>query len=151
MTVIQSFHYPDQTLMPLSNFYYYPMIIDGYEWKTVEHYYQASKSAAPEGYHEIRDAVTAGAAKRMGRSVALRADWEAVKLGVMRTALEAKFVSGQPLGQWLLDTGDALLVEGNDWHDKFWGVCLCERCGKVGQNWLGVMLHNRRAELRGGM
>lgn len=145
MTIISNFHYPDGSAMPLSNFYYKPTEFDGQVWKTNEHYFQAMKSATPEGMWAVRDAVTAQGAKQAGHSAPLRADWDAVKIGVMRRGLEHKFVAGEVLGDWLLATGDALLVEGNHWGDTFWGVCDGE-----GENWLGHLLMARRAELRGG-
>lgn len=151
MTVIQDFHYEDKSPMPLSNFYYHPVEIDGHMWKTNEHYFQAMKSTNPTDLVTVRDAVTAFGAKKAGRAIQRRHDWDAVKYDVMRRGLEHKFVAGSVLGDWLLATEDALLVEGNTWHDKVWGVCLCERCGMQGSNWLGVLLMARRAELRGGM
>ena len=145
MTIISNFHYEDGSLMPLSNFYYHPMEIEGMMWKTNEHYFQAMKAAIPHDMYAIRDTVTAQGAKQLGRKVQLRANWEAVKIQAMRTGLEHKFVAGEVLGEWLLATGDALLFEGNTWGDTFWGVCNGE-----GSNWLGHLLMARRAELRGG-
>jgi predicted NAD-dependent protein-ADP-ribosyltransferase YbiA (DUF1768 family) len=43
----------------------------------------------------------------------------------------------------LLETGDAELIEGNDWGDTFWGVC-----GGKGNNFLGKLLMEVRKELR---
>lgn len=145
MTAITNFHYADGSPTPLSNFYVHPLKIDGETWRSVEHFFQASKTASVDDFRAIRDCATPGAAKKLGRKCALRRDWEAVKLNVMRRALEHKFVRGDVLGDWLLATGDALLVEGNTWGDKFWGVC-----DGQGQNWLGHLLMARRAELRGG-
>lgn len=44
----------------------------------------------------------------------------------------------------LLDTGDAILEEGNHWNDTFWGVRL--KNGQ-GQNHLGKILMQVRMEL----
>jgi ribA/ribD-fused uncharacterized protein len=143
VTAIRRFQYDDGTHSPLSNFYVSPFELDDYAWQTVEHYFQATKSSNPVGYHQVREAATPGEAKRLGRRVTLRADWEQVKLDVMRGALAAKFAKDSELAEWLLSTGDALLVEGNTWSDIFWGVC-----NGVGSNWLGGLLMMRRAELR---
>ena len=98
----------------------------------------------------IRNCSTPGAAKRMGRSIHLRADWDAVRIDVMLTLLRAKF-SIPTLAARLLDTGDAELVEGNTWHDNFWGDCHCARCAGIpGQNWLGAGLMVVRSELLNG-
>ncbi len=50
----------------------------------------------------------------------LRRDWERVKLGVMRRAVEAKFTQHVELRAVLLATGDALLVEHTA-DDDYWG------------------------------
>lgn len=47
------------------------------------------------------------------------------------------------LREKLLATGDAELVEGNTWGDRFWGVC-----NGVGQNWLGRLLMQVRDEIK---
>lgn len=44
----------------------------------------------------------------------------------------------------MIATGGEDLVEGNRWNDKFWGVCL--KTGR-GENWLGKLLMQVRAEL----
>jgi N-glycosidase YbiA len=77
-----------------------------------------------------------------GKRVALRSDWEVVKVGIMEQCLRSKF-AGSELRSLLLSTGDAELVEGNTWNDRFWGVCR----GK-GQNHLGKLLMRIRSELR---
>jgi hypothetical protein len=131
----------------LSNFYSLPPFLswdDGIQYPTVEHYFQAHKTLDPEARAELAAAPTAARAKALGRGVALRLDWEGVKLVVMREALEYKFCQDSHLSKLLTQTGDALLCEGNYWGDRYWGVMN----GK-GQNWLGHLLMARRAELRG--
>ncbi len=61
-------------------------------------------------------------AAQMGRDRKrkLRRDWESVKLGVMREAVEAKFRQHAELRALLLGTGDATLVEHTE-NDAFWG------------------------------
>jgi ribA/ribD-fused uncharacterized protein len=71
-----------------------------------------------------------------------RADWEAVKLEVMKEILRLKF-SEPSLREALLATGDAPLIEANTWNDTFWGVCR----GR-GQNHLGRLLEEVREEIR---
>ena len=128
----------------LSNFYLAPTPIDGEVYLTSEHAFQAMKSADPAYRVSVLRAPTPGQAKRLGRAVALRADWEAVKIDVMRDVVRAKFRHNPDLAAQLLATGDQELVEGNAWGDKFWGVC----AGR-GRNWLGKILMEVRAELRG--
>jgi ribA/ribD-fused uncharacterized protein len=147
---IRRFQYDDGSHSPLSNFYVAPFFLDGQEWPTVEHYFQATKTDDLAAYNRVRVAPSPGQAKRLGRLCVLRRDWEQIKLRVMRTALEAKFAPESSLGEWLTATGDVLLVEGNDWHDTFWGVCTCPQHHDTGDNWLGHLLLARRAELRAG-
>lgn len=117
-------------------------IVEG-EWQTSEHYYQAAKATNVMDAVKIRDVGTPGAAKKAGRNVRMRADWDEIKIGVMRDALDLKFDFDRPEAQMLLDTGEALLVEGNTWGDRFWGVD-----DGLGQNWLGWLLMAKRAHLR---
>jgi ribA/ribD-fused uncharacterized protein len=129
----------------LSNFFEgpEPVVWLGYECRTAEHAYQASKANNVTAQRDIALAATPGQAKRAGRNIELRSDWEEIKLDVMRRILAVKFDSGTDLADQLLATGDRLLVEGNTWNDRFWGVCR-----EQGRNWLGHLLMARRAELR---
>ena len=132
----------------LSNFY--PSAIsDGYTiFPTVEHYFQAGKCEYMDDYDAIAAAPTPGQAKRLGRQAVLRDDWEQNKLNVMETALRKKFAIPK-LREQLLATGDAYLVEGNYWHDNFWGDCGCEKCKHThGQNNLGKLLMKIRDDIR---
>ena len=128
----------------LSNFYISPFMYEGKEYRSVEHAYQAWKAASPEDAEKIRLAPTPGQAKKLGRSVSLAesAKTEYNRLVAMHKFLWAKF--GNPdMVEKLLSTGDAELVEGNWWGDKFWGVCKGE-----GENYLGHALMAIRAALQ---
>lgn len=129
----------------LSNFWPVELVLpDRAVAPSVEHAYQAYKALRDADYAAILAAATPGEAKRLGRVVTTHAGWEVAKLDVMRRLLALKFPAGSALAGRLLATGDALLVEGNTWGDRFWGVC-----ADVGANWLGHLLMARRAELRG--
>lgn len=119
----------------LSNFY--ECEIDGQE-TTVEHLYQAAKTENEEEQKRILEATTPGKAKRLGRRASLRPDWEDIKIDVMFGLLMKKFEQSS-LQTKLLATGTRKLVEGNDWGDKFWGVCRGH-----GENWLGRLLETVR-------
>lgn len=110
---------------------------------TLEHRFQAAKCTTEVDRDAILGARTPGDAKRLGRRVALRADWEEVKDQVMFEMLEAKFKDPQ-LRAKLLATGDTVLVEGNTWGDRYWGVD--SRTGQ-GQNVLGKLLMRLRLQL----
>jgi hypothetical protein len=119
----------------LSNFYESPAVYEGVLYPTSEHAYQAAKAVYPWDRAKILEARTPGMAKRLGKQVTMRPDWDEVKIEVMRDVLVSKFQHNSELRQKLIDTGDAYLEEGNWWGDTFWGVCK----GK-GQNKLGLLL-----------
>jgi ribA/ribD-fused uncharacterized protein len=107
----------------LSNYFRWRIRLDGRDWDTVEHFYQAAKFAGQADWAErIRLSPTPDAAKSLARDHRChwRPDWDAaVKEEVMRRALEAKFASPLLLRE-LLSTGDAKLVEDSP-TDRFWG------------------------------
>lgn len=113
-----------------------------FECETVEHAFQAAKSPYLRQIESIATAAGPGAAKAMGRTCDIRTDWEAVKVEIMRELVRQKFTRHHHLGQMLLDTAPAILIEGNTWHDRFWGVYEGE-----GLNWLGIILMEVRNEL----
>lgn len=112
-------------------------------YDTNEHYYQASKASNEADHERIRCQPTAAMAKKAGRSIKLRADWDAIKEKVMWKGLVAKF-SIPALRSKLLATGDADLVEENTWGDKVWGV---DAITGEGENKLGKMLVKLRGEI----
>jgi hypothetical protein len=119
---------------------------DGWTYPSVEHAYQASKTLSAPQRHAVLAAPNPGAAKRLGRTVDLRGDWDAVKGGVMLGLLRQKFAA-EPYRSMLAGTGEARLVEGNRWHDQEWGDCCCHaHAGEPGANMLGVLLERVRAE-----
>lgn len=134
----------------LSNFYNSEIEYEGIVYPTVEHAFQAAKTMDISERQQIANLETPGAAKRAGRRVALRKDWEQVKDQVMYDCIKAKF-SNPELAKMLLATGDEELVEGTTWHDNYWGNCICEKCkDKQGRNQLGKTLMKVREEIKNG-
>lgn len=129
----------------LSNFFASPIRYEGMVYPTVEHAFQAAKTMDMAKRREIAGLPTPGAAKRAGRQVTLRPDWEEVKVDVMETLLREKF-SNPHLNFCLRITDGHFLEEGNNWCDNFWGVCRCPRCNGNGRNQLGKLLMKIRAE-----
>lgn len=128
----------------LSNFYPVAIEHDGLIYQSVEAAYQAAKCANPADRIPFTR-MQAAEAKRAGRTVALRQDWDQAKIPVMRELLTAKFFWHPEMKRLLLNTGEEKLVEGNTWGDRFWGVCNGE-----GDNWLGKLLMQIRKNMRGG-
>ena len=124
----------------LSNFYWSEIEFEGITYPTNEHFFQAMKTLDINERRAIANCRTPGQAKRMGRRVALRPDWEDIKESVMLEGLCLKFADEQ-LADWLLETGDEELVEGTTWHDNEWGNCSCPKCAHIeGKNKLGRLL-----------
>jgi ribA/ribD-fused uncharacterized protein len=124
----------------LSNFWPAVVTLDNVSYPSVENAYQAAKTTNPLKRLIFVD-ISSVEAKRQGRKLQLRADWPSVRLTIMEYLVWQKFNHG-PLRLKLRQTGDAELIEGNYWHDTFWGVC-----EGVGENHLGKILMKIRAEL----
>jgi ribA/ribD-fused uncharacterized protein len=129
---------------PFSNFADSTIFVDvGFGMKsypTVEHAFQAAKATTPEDHENVRTAPGPSFAKRIGREITLRDDWEEVKYDVMLDCLRAKFALPSFKGR-LLSTGTRELREDSP-TDFVWGY----RNG--GQNLLGKALMQVREELR---
>ena len=145
MTVINFYSTKDQYGC-FSNFSRHPFELDGKQWLTTEHYFQAQKFPGNEAYQEkIRLEKSPMVAARLGRSRAqpIRAEWEQVKDELMKTALLAKFTQNKDILAILLSTGDAQLVEHTK-NDRYWG----DGGDGSGKNKLGLLLMEVREELR---
>lgn len=128
-----------------SNFAAFPIVLDGKNWPTSEHYFQAQKFLDDPRHQEaIRTERSPMIAARMGRdrSKKLRTDWESVKDDVMLVAVRAKFNQHEELRAILLGTGDATLIE-NTKNDSYWG----DGGDGSGKNKLGQILMQVRSEL----
>jgi ribA/ribD-fused uncharacterized protein len=125
----------------LSNFYNSDITFKNITYKNAEAAFHAQKIFG-EGRKEFAD-LNPSDAKRLGRRVLLRKDWEEVKDGIMYEIVQAKFEQNPVLAKRLLDTGDAELIEGNTWNDRYWGVC-----AGIGQNKLGKILMRVRDNLK---
>ena len=140
--IIKNF-YPKTFYHFLSNFFECDFEFMGVTYKTSEHFFQAAKATNLKSAQKIIDAKTPADAKAKGRAIVIRKDWEDVKIDVMRFALRLKF-QDKVLRELLLETGDAILEEGNTWHDTFFGV---DASSRYGQNWLGKLLMELRDNL----
>jgi ribA/ribD-fused uncharacterized protein len=119
----------------LSNFYPVEIKLDGIVYPNAETAFQAQKTLDVEERRKFSMLKNPVQAKRLGRKVKLRDDWEEVKLEIMTEIVSQKFLQHPYLIEMLLQTGDEELVEGNKWGDRFWGVCKCK-----GENHLGKIL-----------
>ena len=128
----------------LSNLEPSPIYYDVFSYPTVEHAFQAAKTLdMTERKTNFTKKQTPRQAKRNGRKINLRPDWEDVKVPIMYELLLLKFTTHPELASKLLATYPAILIEGNYGHDTFWGIC-----DGVGLNMLGILLMNVRDTLR---
>lgn len=118
----------------LSNFWSCPVNYDGITYQNTEAAFQAQKCIDPADRARFAG-LNPSEAKRLGRRVKLRSDWETVKNQIMCQVVQAKFTQNPDLMAKLKATGDAILIEGNTWGDRYWGVCR-----GAGQNKLGRIL-----------
>lgn len=139
MADITDFHSPEHRW--LSNFFPVEVKWGELTFPSVEHAYQAAKSTEIATQRRFQTC-TAGQAKRMGRVIEVRDDWEASKLDVMEYLLNQKFCNPD-LRQMLINTRRRQLIEGNWWNDTFWGV----NAHGQGFNHLGRLLMKIRRQL----
>lgn len=128
---------------PLASFHPQRFWLDGCEWPSAEHCFQAAKFVhRPDLFAAIHAAKSAFDAKAIAaRNKHLRPrNWHAVRDGVMRRANEAKFGSSARLMRILTNTATRPIVEVAH-EDRYWG------CGPDGSgtNRAGELLMELRA------
>lgn len=116
----------------LSNYYNCEVTFNGYTFMSSEAAFHAQKNSQ---FAKKFVNLTPGEAKRLGRRVRLRSDWEEVKDDIMFNIVLEKFIQNPHIAKKLIGTGSCTLIEGNNWGDTYWGVC----DGK-GENRLGEIL-----------
>lgn len=142
---------------PLSNFWYKDVYLpdDRLVYPTNEHAYQAAKTYDLDLRNRIRLAESPSDAKYLGHMLDLRAGWNNDRRNVMLHLTRIKY-SYSDMEELLLSTGTQKLVEGNAWHDNYFGVCNCQSCTQerakeeptLGKNWLGKILMLVRLEIQ---
>ncbi len=124
----------------LSNFQFVSIVYEAISYTSTEAAYQAAKTTNRDEKLAI-SRMSPREARLAGQSVTLRPDWHLIKVSVMEDLTRLKF-QDLLLRSKLLDTKDAVLIEGNTWGDQFWGVY-----NGVGANWLGKTLMRIREEI----
>ena len=124
----------------LSNFYEVPVTYEGIAYGNNEAAFQAQKCIdySKRAQFSLLDP---SSAKRKGRHVKMDVKlWDQTKVSIMHQIVFMKFAQNADLKQKLIDTSDAILIEGNTWGDKIWG-----KCNGAGKNLLGKILMECRA------
>ena len=114
---------------------------DGIVYSCAEAAFQAQKTYDIRVRWEFAK-MSGAEAKKFGRQVELRENWDSLRVLVMYCVVYRKFEQNRDLLGKLFETGNTELVEENTWGDTFWGVC----DGK-GENHLGIILMQVRKEL----
>lgn len=143
----------------LSNFYPCLVVKDNIKYPSVEHYYVAMKTNAPIITHEnkkyrlndfrkmISELKYPGMVKKIGKKIPIREDWDTEKINIMKYGIREKFKDSN-LKNKLINTKNEELVEGNWWHDNYFGNCFCDNCkNKKGKNKLGKLIMEIRDEI----
>lgn len=137
----------------LSNFYPSPMEAEvaGVKgtFQTGEHLFQAYKTetsilkfSKEKWVQDFINAPTPGKAKYLGRKIPLDVkQWDAHAVTFMKKTIYTKFEQHSDLKKLLLDTGNATLIEANNWGDMKWGV---DEITGEGSNILGELLMRLR-------
>jgi ribA/ribD-fused uncharacterized protein len=132
----------------LSNFYEEPFDWRGIEFQSSEQAFAYAKTFFadnPEYWQkEVLESKGPKDAKNAGRmaKIDIKA-WDDNRVKYMREIVHAKFSGASGLAGKLINTGSAMLVEGNTWGDTYWGRCK-KNGGWVGYNKLGVILMEER-------
>jgi hypothetical protein len=144
----------------LSNFYMPATFTDPISnivFTSSEKYYMAAKAAVAQNaksFHDIMKNNDPSIVKKHGSSFEVPTEWDWLKVGVMEVACYLKFSQNRDIGNALLDTGDAQLVEAAP-NDSFWGIGInenearhTERSMWPGKNFLGQVLMRVRQHLK---
>lgn len=109
-----------------SQWYPAPFLVDGSAYHTCEHYMMVQK-ARLFGDRAIEQKIFATTspklARDLGRAV-LRFDeatWQAHREAIVRAGNLAKFQQHTALGEYLMQTGEQVLVEASP-YDRLWGI-----------------------------
>ena len=141
------FYNRDEPYYEFTNFYPTNVFIDGKNWPTTEHYFQAQKFVGTPYVEKIRRFPSPRDAFQLSRDPLVsrwrRSDWESVKDDIMLKALRVKFSENVTLRDKLRSTGEKELVEHTS-NDSYWG----DGGNGLGQNKLGKLLMQVRRELK---
>ncbi len=128
----------------LSGGFFAPMKYEGLIYPNAEAAFQAMRCQKITDRHRFLRC-NSGGAKSIAIKVQPRDDWEEIKLSVMESILREKFRQHPHLLQALIATDNALLINGNNGKDLFWGVDLYSSSG---ENQLGKLLMSIRQEYK---
>ena len=120
----------------------YPCLIhwEGLDYRNAEAAFQASKCKDGKERQNFTGC-SADKAALKGRGLIPYSGWEEAQLSIMESILQAKFDQNLVLMRKLKDTGNCMLLNGNNRHETFWGIDLYSW---IGENHLGRIIMNIR-------
>lgn len=133
--------------------------VAGVQYHTTEQYMMASKARLfgdDEVFNDIMEASNPYDYKKLGRKIRgfEQALWDARKYDIVVEGNKAKFGQNADIREFILSTGDAILVEASP-YDKIWGIGLDRETAQKGtveqwqgENLLGCALMDVRDWLR---
>lgn len=133
----------------LSNFWFARIKWKGIVFPTNEHAYQWAKTEDKSWKKKILEAIKPGEAKKLGKWCPMIPDFIEKRVDIMYDINLAKYNQHYELKEKLIETFPRQLIEGNKWHDNFWGQCNCYNClnaPRPGWNQLGAILMNIRTK-----
>ncbi|MFF0447059.1 NADAR family protein [Streptomyces sp. NPDC004609] len=143
----------------LSQWWPSPFVVDGVRYATAEHWMMAAKARLfgdPEAERQAIDAKSPAQAKSAGRLVRGFDEevWQRERFGIVRSGSLHKFGQDGGLRDFLLATGERVLVEASP-RDRVWGIGLSASSPRAhdpaqwrGLNLLGFALMEARTSLR---
>ena len=143
----------------LSQWWLADFVVAGITYASTEHWMMAEKARLfgdDKALAVILAAKSPAEAKKLGRTIQSFDPevWEAHKVAVVRAGNRHKFLQNPPLLQFLLSTGDRVLVEASP-VDDIWGIGLAADSADAadparwqGPNLLGFVLMEVRDQLR---
>lgn len=133
----------------LSNFYSCDITVGPITFPSTEHAFQATKATNESDLNYVRWAASPKEAKKRGQKIELRNNWDSIRYNIMTTVTWLKFSQNHDLQKRLMKTGQQELIEGNRWHDNYWGQCFCDKCKSAdAYNYLGCILMTVRTSLQ---
>ena len=139
---IENFGYPYKFL---SNYYETRIRYDGFIYQSSEAAFHAQKTDDLDEKLKF-STLTPPEAKFKAKNMEIREDWDKIKDNIMYSIVYNKFKQRKDIRDKLINTGNAILIAGNTYNDKYWGVSLKD--GK-GLNKLGLILEKVREQLGG--
>jgi nicotinate (nicotinamide) nucleotide adenylyltransferase len=124
----------------LSNRYPCRIVWEGLEYRSAEAAFQASK-CKDEKERKVFAECSTDKAVLKGKDLTPYPGWEEAQISIMESILQAKFGQNPTLMLKLAETGNHVLLNGNNKQETFWGIDLYSW---IGENHLGRIIMNIR-------